>query len=110
MMLSYVTHRPWRFSWISRRFDSGLAAVLLLSVSAGLTQQTRALRGRVKDEQGHVLVGAVVQPQSNAKFWIRSFITERDGQYHFEDYLQMSLIAYERLIGKTRPDQEADQI
>jgi hypothetical protein len=75
MMLSCVTHRPWPFSWRSRRFDSGLAAVLLLSASAGLTQQTRALRGRVRDEQGHVLVGAVVQLQSNALFWIRSFIT-----------------------------------
>ena len=85
MMLSCVTHRPWRFSWRSRRFDSGLAAFLLLSASAGLTQQTRALNGRVKDEQKHVLVGAVVQLQSNAIFWIRSFITERDGQYHFEE-------------------------
>ena len=85
MMLSYVTHRPWRFSWISRRFDSGLASALLLSASAGLTQQTRALRGRVKNELGHILVGPVVQLQSNAIFWIRSFITERDGQYHFEE-------------------------
>ena len=85
MMLSCVTRRPWRFSWRSRRFDSGLAAVLLLSASAGLTQQTRGLRGTIKDEQGDVLVGAVVQLQSNAIFWIRSFITERDGQYHFEE-------------------------
>ena len=93
MMLSYVTHRPWRFSWISRRFDSGLAAVLLLSVSAGLTQQTRALRGRVKDEQGHVLVGAVVQLQSNAIFWIRSLSPSAMVSIILKSYLQMSLIA-----------------
>src|SRR6516164_8747797 len=85
MMLSCVTHRPRCFLWRSRRFDSGLASALLLSASVGLTQQTRALRGRVRGEQGHVLVGAVVQLQSNAIFWIRSFITERDGQYHFEE-------------------------
>ena len=94
MMLSCVTHRLRRFSWRSRRFDSGLAAALLLSASAGSTQQTRGFRGRVKDEQGHILVGAVVQLQSNAIFWIRSFITERS------IILQMSLIAYERLIRK----------
>lgn len=106
-MLSCVRHRPWRFSWRSRRFDSGLAALLLLSASAGLTQQTRALRGGVRDdEQGHVLGGAVVQLQSNAIFWIRSFITEREEQYHFEE-LSANVTyrvraAYKRRLSRTR--------
>jgi hypothetical protein len=84
MMLSCVTHRPWRFSWRSRRFDSGLAAVLLLSVSAGLTQPTRALRGRVKDEQGQSLLVPSYSSRAMRYFGF-ALITERDGQYHFEE-------------------------
>ena len=110
MMLSCVTHRPWRFSWRSRRFDSGLAAVLLLSASAGLTQKTRALRGRVRGEQGHVLVGAVVQLQSNAIFGFALLSPSAMGSISLRSYPQMSLIAYERLIREdsagpgSRPD------
>ena len=44
---------------------------------------TRTLRGRVTDERGHALVGAIVQVRSNSTFWVRSYITESDGLYHF---------------------------
>jgi hypothetical protein len=60
-------------------------AVALLTVLATIafTQGTRTVQGSVTDEEGHVLVGAVVQIQNNTNFLIRSFITQSDGQYHF---------------------------
>lgn len=98
MMLSCVTHRPWRFSWRSRRFDSGLAAALLLSVSAGLTQQTRALRGRVKDEQGQSLLVPSYSSRAMRYFGFALISPSAMGSIILKSYLQMSLIAYERLI------------
>lgn len=42
------------------------------------TGGTRTLRGRVTDERGHALVGAIVQVQSNSTFWdpFLSYITQ----------------------------------
>jgi protocatechuate 3,4-dioxygenase beta subunit len=60
-------------------------AVVLFALltSVAFTGGTRTLRGRVTDEQGHALVGAIVQVQSNSTFWVRSYITQSDGLYHF---------------------------
>jgi len=80
----HVTPRHWLFSWRSPKLFPGTAASLLLLVGIALSQQTRALRG-VTDETGHVLVGAVVRPQNNSTLWIRSYVTERNGGYHFEE-------------------------
>ena len=37
----------------------------------------------MRDETGRALVGAVVQIEDHATLQIRSFITQRDGTYHF---------------------------
>ena len=36
------------------------------------------------DERGQALVGAIVQLRDNATLQIRSYITQSDGEYHFE--------------------------
>jgi hypothetical protein len=61
------------------------AVLLALFTSVAFTTETRALRGRVTDEQGHALIGAIVQLQNNSTLWIRSYITQSNGLYHFED-------------------------
>jgi len=65
----------------------GTAAFLVLLTTVALSQQTRALRGRVTDEDGHVVAGAVVQLQNSSTIWIRSYITQRDGLYYFDELL-----------------------
>jgi hypothetical protein len=91
MTLSFVTHRPWRFSWRSRRFDSGLAAVLL-PASAGSTQQTRGLRGRV------TLLVPSYSSRAMRYFGFAPLSPSAMGSIILRRYLQMSLIAPERLI------------
>jgi hypothetical protein len=54
-----------------------LAAMLLLA------QQTRVVDGTVTDQDGHPLVGAVVQMRDLTSLNIRSSITQKDGTYHF---------------------------
>ena len=54
-----------------------LAATLLLAA-----QQTRMLTGTVRDG-GEVVRGAVVQLENMATLEVRSFITQKDGTYHF---------------------------
>ena len=60
-------------------------AFLLLLTGVAFSQQPRSLQGSVTDEAGRALVGAVVQLQSNSAFQIRSFITQSDGRYRFEE-------------------------
>lgn len=47
------------------------------------TGGTRTLRGRVTDERGHALVGAIVQVQSNSTFWDPFLYYANDGLYYF---------------------------
>ncbi len=54
-----------------------LAAPLLLAA-----QQTRVLTGTVRDG-GEVVRGAVVQLENLGTLEVRSFITQKDGAYHF---------------------------
>jgi hypothetical protein len=67
----------------SKRFARTVVILALLTTIA-FTQATRTISGRVTDEEGHVLVGAIVQLQNNSTFWIRSYVTQSDGRYHFE--------------------------
>jgi hypothetical protein len=48
-------------------------------------QQTRAVRGTVRDEDGKVVEGVTVQIQNMASLNVRSYITQKDGDYHFEE-------------------------
>ena len=74
-----------RFSW--RRFAvrciSLVAFALWVFVACG--QQFRTVSGTVKDQQGHVLAGAVVQIEDRVTLQIRSYVTQDDGAYHFGD-------------------------
>ena len=56
-----------------------LSLVLLATATA---QQTRVLKGTVKDG-GEVVRGAVVQIENLTTLEVRSYITQKDGEYHF---------------------------
>ena len=58
---------------------------MVLWVALLTAQQPRAVRGSVKDQGGHVLAGAVVQIQNTTSHDIRSYITQKDGTYYFEE-------------------------
>jgi hypothetical protein len=58
---------------------------LLVVLSAdSFAQEARAVRGTVTDERGQVVVGAIVQLRNNTTLQIRSYITQSEGEYHFE--------------------------
>jgi hypothetical protein len=59
--------------------------LLALLVSVAFTDGTRTLRGSVTDQRGRLLAGAIVQVHDTSTFWIRSYITQGDGLYHFEE-------------------------
>jgi Carboxypeptidase regulatory-like domain len=58
-------------------------AVLLLLAATLLLAQARVVDGTVRDQDGHPLVGAVVQMRDLNSLNIRSSITQKDGTYHF---------------------------
>ena len=83
MRSQYLTQRLSQRSFgITGHYARAVVLFALLTWVA-FTGGTRTLRGRVADERGHALVGAVVQVQSNSTFWVRSYITQSDGLYHF---------------------------
>lgn len=45
---------------------------------------TRPVRGVVTDKRGNTLNGAVVLLENTQDLTIRSYITDKDGRYHFE--------------------------
>ncbi len=45
---------------------------------------TRPVSGVVTDKRGNTLTGAVVLLENTQDLTIRSFITQKDGHYHFE--------------------------
>ena len=65
------------------RCISLVALTLWVFVACG--QQFRTVRGTVKDHNGHVLSGAIVQIKDRTTLQIRSFVTQNDGAYHFGD-------------------------
>jgi carboxypeptidase family protein len=73
---SCLMRRGVRLTWV-------LALVLWVLGAGG--QQVRSVRGTVTDQNGHVLAGAVVQIQDRTTSQVRSYVTQEDGSYHFED-------------------------
>ena len=68
----------------SRKLLSATVRLLVLLSADSFAQEARAVRGTVTDERGQALVGAIVQLRDNATLQIRSYITQSDGEYHFE--------------------------
>ena len=60
-----------------------LAFALWMHVAGG--QEVRSVRGTVTDQDGHLLAGAVVLIQDRTTLRVRSYVTQEDGSYHFED-------------------------
>jgi hypothetical protein len=58
---------------------------LVLWTLVGYGQGVRSVRGIVTDQTGRPLAGAVVQIQDRTTFQVRSYFTQDDGYYHFED-------------------------
>ena len=71
---------------VSRRLLRAALPLLLVSAAAALfdavAQQTRVLYGTVKDGVEPVR-GAVVQLENLRTLDVRSYVTQRDGEYHF---------------------------
>jgi hypothetical protein len=63
--------------------------LLLVLLAFGLLAQnrgdvnTRSVEGQVTDSAGNSVVGAVVQLKDTKSLQIRSFVTQKDGAYHF---------------------------
>jgi hypothetical protein len=65
------------------------SAVLFISFCA-LAQEnavtaSRTVQGLVRDGKGRPVQGAVVEIENTHTLAVRSFITQRDGKYHFEE-------------------------
>ena len=63
-----------------------LLAGLVLPLAILLTAQMkpRMVIGKVVDARGNTLPGAVVQLEDTVTLAVRSYITQRDGVYHFD--------------------------
>lgn len=59
-----------------------IALISFLPCSSQLT--TRPVRGVVTDKRGNTLTGAVVLLENAQDLTVRSYITAKDGLYHFE--------------------------
>ena len=68
-----------------------LAALLLTPAGAAQEKKkkgqptTRSVEGTVTGPDGRIVVGAVVQLKNLKTLGIRSFITQKDGMYHFNE-------------------------
>jgi Carboxypeptidase regulatory-like domain len=64
-------------------------ALLILALHAAAQENaespSRAVQGLVSDRNGHPVQGAVVEIENTRTLTVRSFITERDGKYHFQE-------------------------
>jgi two-component SAPR family response regulator len=67
-------------------------AAILLAAHGGLaqnskkkTEQTRTVQGTVTAPNDSMINGAVVQLKNLKSLQIRSFITQKDGSYHFNE-------------------------
>lgn len=58
-------------------------ALAACTIPAVHTQQMRTLSGVVTDQNGHPLIGAVVQIEDTHTLLIRSFMTNSQGEYRF---------------------------
>jgi carboxypeptidase family protein len=80
----YVIPKLWRSMFKSGRLAVGIALLALWAVAAW-AEQNRVLQGQVLDQDGHAVPGAVVQIKNRSTYWIRSYITQADGRYHFAE-------------------------
>jgi hypothetical protein len=64
---------------------AGFLGAMALLISFAVTSQftTRTVTGAVTDKRGNPLGGAVVQVEDTITLMVRSYITDKDGQYHF---------------------------
>jgi hypothetical protein len=62
-----------------------LIVALVACLGVSNAQQVRTIRGTVRDENGRGLSGAVVQLEDKTTLRIRSYVTEKDGGYHFAE-------------------------
>jgi hypothetical protein len=64
-------------------------ALLILSLHAAAQENaespSRAVQGLVRDRNGRPVQGAVVEIENTRTLAVRSFITQRDGKYHFQE-------------------------
>lgn len=61
-----------------------IAAMVLLIQRAGESQfNPRPVTGTVTDKRGNTLPSAIVQLENSVTLSIRSYITGKDGRYHF---------------------------
>lgn len=59
-------------------------SLIILSGAIGATHgSTRYVSGTVTDQRGSPVRGAVVQIENSLLLGVRSYITQRDGKYHF---------------------------
>ena len=65
----------------------GLLPMLLLLWLPGQAQEetTRSVTGTVTDKRGNALPGAAVQLENTVNLSIVSYLTEKDGSYHFNN-------------------------
>lgn len=47
--------------------------------------ELRSVDGVVTDKAGNFLPGAAVEIENTATLWMRSYVTGKDGRYHFAD-------------------------
>lgn len=68
-----------------RRRTGYICTIALLTFLPCSSQiSTRPVTGTVTDKRGNALPGAVVLLENTADLTIRSYITQKDGRYHFE--------------------------
>jgi len=89
--------------------------VLWTLVTSG--QGVRSVRGIVTDQTGHALARAVVQIEDRTTMQVRSYITQNDGYYHFENlssdlsyHLRATysgVLGHSKLLSKFDGDKEA---
>jgi Carboxypeptidase regulatory-like domain len=57
--------------------------LVLLVLPATAQTRRRTVHGLVTDPYGLILRGAVVRIENTATLWVRTYITQKDGSYHF---------------------------
>jgi hypothetical protein len=95
--LSYIRVHNWLRSATATHTDyvrpswttiatCGFFLVIVVRLLLGAAQpSSRAARGTVTDADGNLVSGAIVQIENIRTLEIRSFITQKEGQFYFRD-------------------------
>lgn len=87
-----------------------VALFTLLVLNAEAAGRRRLVRGRVLTPDGEPLKGAVVQIKSTRTLMIRSYISEKDGKYHFAGLFPgIDYEIFARYRGKSSPTKTISQ-